>query len=267
MKNWLTKIFNNVKPPLAISQGDTFFQATPTESEGVTWEDAHIVSSSSSIPVEAEAPSADKKEKETQILFEAFKKLTPEYFFVIAEMRNLLNSQIKKIVFHALSTGLSIEQVAMHLGITHTEVNTIYQDAIVDIQIQSGFVRRYLDNGVRKEIISEFEANRQKSDSHSQPNETTKQVLLSEPLHKCLDIETRTITTFRVLDLYTLEDLLRFASAKGLEALTQQRNFGQSSLNKLTNELIRKGIFKADGSCELYKYIFDTDKEKPSLED
>lgn len=76
MKNWLTKIFNNVKPPLAISQGDTSFHDIPIEAEKATRENAHIVSSSSSIPIETETPSADNKEKETQILFEAFKKLT-----------------------------------------------------------------------------------------------------------------------------------------------------------------------------------------------
>lgn len=43
MKNWLTKIFNNVKPPLAISQGETSFHAIPIEAERATWEDAHVV--------------------------------------------------------------------------------------------------------------------------------------------------------------------------------------------------------------------------------
>lgn len=265
MKNWFAKLLKYEKPVLAISQGDTSIYTAPTETKETTWEDANIVSSSSSIPVEAESPSPDNKEKETQILFEAFKKLTPEYFFVIAEMRNLLNSQIKKIVFHALSTGLSIDQVATHLGITNDEVSVIYREAIVDIQIQSGFVRRYLNNGVRREYAaSELETNTQKPDLRSRlDDDTTKKALLSEPLHECLNIETRTLTAFRILDLYTLEDLLRFVSAKGLEALKRQRNFGQLSLDKLTSELIRKGIFKPDGSCELYKYISDINKEEP----
>lgn len=256
MTNWLTKIFNNVNPPLAISQGDTSIHAIPTEKEETTWEEAKVVSSSSRIPLESEEPLPDSKEKETQILFEAFKKLTPEYFLVIAEMRNLLNSPVQKIVFHALSTGLSSEQVAIHLGITQDEVSTIYQEAIVEIQIQSGFVRRYLDAGVLKENTSVSKVKKQKSDSHPQEEEeATKKALLSEPLHKCLNLETRTLTIFRNVSLYTLEDLLRFASTKGIEALIHQNGFGRLSLNKLTDELIQKGIFKPDGSCELYKYM------------
>lgn len=255
MKNWLTKIFNKTKPPLAISQGTTTFHVTPTEKEETTWEEAHIVSSSSSIPLETEKPSPDNEEKETQILFEAFKKLTPEYFFVIGEMRNLLNSPTKRIVFHALSTGLTIDQVAQHLGVTHNEVITIYQEAIVDIQIQSGFVRRYLNNEIRKEYTSKFEVKIQKPDLPAQLDEKTIEVLLSEPLQKYLEIDTKSKMVFRAYDLFTIEDLLRFVSEKGLKALTDQRSYGQISLDRLTKELIRKGIFKPDGSSELFQYI------------
>lgn len=258
MKNWFTKIFNNAKPPLAISQGTTSLHVTPTEKEEATWEEAHIVSSSSSIPPEPEKPSPDNKEKETQILFEAFKKLTPEYFFVIGEMRNILNSPTKKIVFHALSTGLTIDQVAQHLGVTHNEVTTIYQEAIVDIQIQLGFVRRYLNNEIGKEYTSKFEVKAQKPDLPAQLDEKTVEVLLSEPLQKYLEIDTKSEMALRVFDLFTIEDLLRFALEKGLKTLTNQRNYGQISLERLIKELIRKGIFKPDGSSELYQYITNT---------
>ena len=76
----------------------------------------------------------------------------PEYLLIISEMRNLLNSDLKKIVFHALATKLSIEEVAGHLGLTPRKVKCIFQEAIMDISIQSGFVRGYLDNGVQKDI-------------------------------------------------------------------------------------------------------------------
>ena len=65
----------------------------------------------------------------------------------------------------------------------------------------------------------------------------------------------RTINIFKVLDICTLEDLLKFTSTNGLAALKEQRNFGRLSLNKLERELIRKGIFTPDGHCELYKEI------------
>lgn len=288
MVNWLTKLFNKEKPPLAISQGNTSFHAIPKKTEEASWEEAHVVEPSSpNIPIEAdvepsspdipieahiepsspgipeaETPPADNKDKETQILFEAFKKLTPEYFFVIAEMRNLLCTEIKKIVFHALSTGLSVEDVALHLGISHTKVNTIYREAIRDIRMQTGFVKRYLDNAGRKKMPSEQEVNEQETDLPPQPEKTTRKCLLSDSLRECLHLETRVINIFRYLELNTVEDLLRFTSAKGLAYLTKQRNFGKVSLSRLTDELIRKGIFKPDGSCDLYNELPTISRKK-----
>lgn len=282
MKNWLTKIYNYAKPFLTNRQWINFYRAIQSKDEKVTWEEANVVSSLDSIPIKNEKSSPEKEDKETQIFFEAFKNLTPEYLLVIAEMRNLLNSELKKIVFHALATKLSINEVATHLGITPEEVSTIYQEAIKDIHIQSSFIRKNLDNEARKATISEFTMNKPKwaprseqaenaEENIERPSEKEKtskipfskqKLLLSKPIHECLTIETRMVHAFYILNLNTLEDLLRFISVKGLEALKCQRCFGQVSLNKLTNELIRKGILKADGSCKLYKYITKPETEE-----
>ena len=97
---------------------------------------------------------------------------------------------------------------------------------------------------------------------HSAQKKTTAKIpyarqkkLLSKPLTQCLDLESRTLTIFRSLDIYTLEDLLRYTSANGIATLKEQRNFGDLSLHRLENELIRKGIFDPQGQCELYQEL------------
>ena len=42
---------------------------------------------------------------EKDVVYESFKKLTPEYLFIITEMRNLLNSENKKFVFSHIAQG------------------------------------------------------------------------------------------------------------------------------------------------------------------
>ena len=97
---------------------------------------------------------------------------------------------------------------------------------------------------------------------HPAPKRTSSQIpyvkqkkLLSKPLTHSLDLETRTLTILKAVDIYTLEDLLKFISTNGLAALKKRRNFGNLSLNKLEKELIRKGIFDPSGHCELYQEI------------
>lgn len=271
MINLLTKIRDYVKLLLPDDQKPTFLSNALTDHKAATWEEASVVSSSVNIPTANEQPPEENKDKESDFIIEAFKSLSPEYLLVVSEMRNLLNSDIKKIVFHALATRLSVEEIAKHLGITPQEVKQIFQNAITDISIQSGFVRTHLNNRIRKEmeidqlkakirsleallIKEEIKQPAKKKATLQIPYEKQKR-LLSKPLTQCLKLEMRTINIFKVLDICTLEDLLKFTSTNGLAALKEQRNFGRLSLNKLERELIRKGIFTPDGHCELYKEI------------
>lgn len=271
MNNLLTKIYNYVKSLLPNDQEPAFLSNALTDHKVSAWDEASVISSSCSMPVEDEKPLPDDKDKESDFIIEAFRNLTPDYLLIVAEMRNLLNSDIKRIIFHALATRLSIDEVADHLGLTHQQVSSIFQEAITDIGIQSGFVRNYLDNGVRKDL----EIENLKSDIQLLKERITKMTtkqpskkkgiskisvarqkeLLGKPLTECLDLQKATIRIFKLLDIETLEELLIFASANGLSALKKQRKFGDSSFMKLQNELIRKGIFDKDGRCELYKYI------------
>lgn len=227
MKNWLTEIYNYLKP-------------SPTKNQGTACPDVSV-------------SSPDNPKEDAQIRYEAHQHLTPEYFLVIAEMRNLLDSATKKTVFYALSTGLSVADVAAHLEMTHHEVNAIYWQTIEDIQRQSGFIRRYLDNEIQKEALENKQPAEKEMTSEIPSAEQI--ALLSRPIGECISVGARILNTFKSLEIKTVEDLLRYAAVHGLKTLKYQRNFSEGSLCTLTNELIQKGILKADGTSELYKYI------------
>ena len=269
MINLLTKIRDYVKLLLPNDQKPTLLGNVLPDPKAEIWEEACIVSPPVNLPEEEERPTQEDKDKKCDFIIEAFKSLSPEYLLIVSEMRNLLNSDLKKIVFHALATKLSVEEVATHLGFTPQEVKDIFQAAIMDISIQSGFVREYLNNRIQKDIeINELNSKLQllrnqlvmEEIRHPAKKKTVSKIpyakqkkLLSKPLTQCLDLETRTLTIFRSVDIYTLEDLLRYISTKGIATLTLQKNFGSISLDRLEKELIRKGIFTPDGHCELYQ--------------
>lgn len=269
MINLLTKIRDYVKLLLPNDQKPTLLGNVLPDPKAEIWEEACIVSPPVNLPEEEERPTQEDKDKECNFIIEAFKSLSPEYLLIVSEMRNLLNSDLKKIVFHALATKLSVEEVATHLGFTPQEVKDIFQAAIMDISIQSGFVREYLNNRIQKDreinelnsklqllrnqlVMEEIRHPAKKKTVSKIPYDRQKK-LLSKPLTQCLDLETRTLTIFRTVDIYTLEDLLRYISTKGIATLTLQKNFGSISLDRLEKELIRKGIFDSNGHCELYQ--------------
>lgn len=269
MINLLTKIRDYVKLLLPNDQKPTLLGNVLPDPKAEIWEEACIVSPPVNLPEEEEQPTQEDKEKECDFIIEAFKSLSPEYLLIVSEMRNLLNSDLKKIVFHALATKLSVEEVATHLGFTPQEVKDIFQAAIMDISIQSGFVREYLNNRIQKDreinelnsklqllrnqlVMEEIRHPAKKKTASKIPYDRQKK-LLSKPLTQCLDLETRTLTIFKSVDIYTLEDLLKYISTKGIATLTLQKNFGSISLDRLEKELIRKGIFDSNGHCELYQ--------------
>lgn len=269
MINLLTKIRDYVKLLLPNDQKPSLLGNVLPDPKAEIWEEACIVSPPVNLPEEEERPTQEDKDKECDFIIEAFKSLSPEYLLIVSEMRNLLNSDLKKIVFHALATKLSVEEVATHLGFTPQEVKDIFQAAIMDISIQSGFVREYLNNRIQKDReINELNSKLQllrnqlvmEKIRHPAKKKTASKIpydrqkkLLSKPLTQCLDLETRTLTIFKSVDIYTLEDLLRYISTKGIATLTLQKNFGSISLDRLEKELIRKGIFDSNGHCELYQ--------------
>lgn len=184
---------------------------------------------------------------EKDVVYESFKKLTPEYLFIITEMRNLLNSENKKFVFHALATHISIKKVAKHLKITQRKVKIIFQEALVDIGSQTGFIRSYLDESEKKDkeiwelkskIISlnarikklQSEQDLRMKFAGEKISLENQQLLLKKPLTVSLDLDTRTYNALRDNHIDTLEDLVRYIlENEEIERLKTLHNFGEVS--------------------------------------
>ena len=79
--------------------------------------------------------------------------------------------------------------------------------------------------------------------------------VLSLSLVSDFDLDTRTINMLRKMEIYTLEDLLRYTKDKGLQVLLKYRGFGAHSLALLKESLIKKGVFERSGTSGLYKYV------------
>lgn len=210
---------------------------------------------------------------EKDVVYESFKKLTPEYLFIITEMRNLLNSENKKFVFHALATHISIKKVAKHLKITQRKVKIIFQEALVDIGIQTGFIRSYLDESEKKDkeiwelkskIISlnarikklQSEQDLRMKFAGEKISLENQQLLLKKSLTVSLDLDTRTYNALRDNHIDTLEDLVRYIlENEEIERLKTLHNFGEVSFKRLKSELFKKGIMDVSGHCELLRYV------------
>lgn len=210
---------------------------------------------------------------EKDVVYESFKKLTPEYLFIITEMRNLLNSENKKFVFHALATHISIKKVAKHLKITQRKVKIIFQEALVDIGSQTGFIRSYLDEREKKDKeiwelkskiillnarIKELQNEQVLRMKFAGEKISLKdqQLLLKKPLNVSLDLDTRTNTALNSNHIETLEDLMKYILInEEMERLKTLHNLGEVSYKRLERELFKKGIMDVNGHCELLRYV------------
>ena len=88
-------------PDATLQEEVLIVSPTPEEQPSVP-EQQHVEAQPQPVPPKIR----DRKD----VVYESFKKLTPEYLFIITEMRNLLNSENKKFVFHALATHISIKR-------------------------------------------------------------------------------------------------------------------------------------------------------------
>ena len=252
-------------PDATLQEEVLIVSPTPEEQPSVP-EQQHVEAQPQPVPPK-------KYVTEKDVVYESFKKLTPEYLFIITEMRNLLNSENKKFVFHALATHISIKKVAKHLKITQRKVKIIFQEALVDIGSQTGFIRSYLDEREKKDKeIRELKSKvillnaRIKELQNEQVlrmkfagekiSLKDQQLLLKKPLNVSLDLDTRTNTALNSNHIETLEDLMKYIlKNEEMERLKTLHNFGEVSYKRLERELFKKGIMDVNGHCELLRYV------------
>jgi len=252
-------------PDATLQEEVLIVSPTPEEQPSVP-EQQHVEAQPQPVPPK-------KYVTEKDVVYESFKKLTPEYLFIITEMRNLLNSENKKFVFHALATHISIKKVAKHLKITQRKVKIIFQEALVDIGSQTGFIRNYLDESEKKDKeIRELKSKvillnaRIKELQNEQVlrmkfagekiSLKDQQLLLKKPLNVSLDLDTRTNTALNSNHIETLEDLMKYIlKNEEMERLKTLHNLGEVSYKRLERELFKKGIMDVNGHCELLRYV------------
>ena len=252
-------------PDATLQEEVPIVSPTPEEQPSVP-EQQHVEAQPQPVPPK-------KYVTEKDVVYESFKKLTPEYLFIITEMRNLLNSENKKFVFHALATHISIKKVAKHLKITQRKVKIIFQEALVDIGSQTGVIRSYLDEREKKDKeIRELKSKvillnaRIKELQNEQVlrmkfagekiSLKDQQLLLKKPLNVSLDLDTRTNTALNSNHIETLEDLMKYIlKNEEMERLKTLHNLGEVSYKRLERELFKKGIMDVNGHCELLRYV------------
>lgn len=262
----LCLVNNAFTAPDATLQEEVLIVSPTPEEQPTVPEQQHVEAQPQPVPPK-------KYVTEKDVVYESFKKLTPEYLFIITEMRNLLNSENKKFVFHALATHISIKKVAKHLKITQRKVKIIFQEALVDIGSQTGFIRSYLDEREKKDKeIRELKSKvillnaRIKELQNEQVlrmkfagekiSLKDQQLLLKKPLNVSLDLDTRTNTALNSNHIETLEDLMKYIlKNEEMERLKTLHNLGEVSFKRLKSELFKKGIMDVSGHCELLRYV------------
>lgn len=214
-------------------------------------------------------------------LFKSVKKIVPFFRLIIQEMGQLIPHEQKKAIFLEVVSGKGISEVAQNLGISFARACYFYESALAIIRSHQGFFNNYLNILADKEleinklqiqnnnlkqhiemIHTVLEQERVKKDNDQLTEMAEENIplrivkLLSLNLLAELDLDTRTINCMKVLDIVTVEDLLRFIKSRGgLKSLYLARNFGVKSCKTLVLKLEALGVMDSEGNSCLFKYI------------
>lgn len=214
-------------------------------------------------------------------LFKSVKRIAPIFHLIIQEMSQLIPHEQKKAVFLEVISGKRISEVAQNYGISFARACYLYESALTMIRSHQGFLSNHLriladkeheitklqiqNNNLKqhiKTIHTVLEKERIKEDNEQLTEMAEENIpwttvkLLSMNLLTELNLDTRIINCMKVLDIVTVEDLLRFIkSGGGMKSLFMARNFGAKSCKTLTLELEKLGIFDSEGNSILFKYI------------
>ena len=214
-------------------------------------------------------------------LFKSVKRIAPIFRLIIQEMSQLIPHEQKKAVFLEVISGTGISEVAKNHGISFARACYLYESSLTIIRSHQGFFSNYLNILADKETqINRLQIQNNNLKQHittihavlekERIKDTNEQLtgmaeenipwtvvkLLSLNLLTELNLDTRNINCLRVLDIVTVEDLLRFIKkGGGLNSLFMVRNFGVKSCKALVHELENIGIFDSEGNSGLFKYI------------
>lgn len=214
-------------------------------------------------------------------LFKSVKRIAPIFHLIIQEMSQLIPHEQKKAVFLEVISGTRISKVAQNHGISFARACYLYESALTIISSHQGFFSNYLNILADKELeINSLQIQNRNLRQHINMIHTILEKetgengngqlagiveehipqaivkILSLNLLTELSLDTRTINCMKVLDIVTVEDLLRFIKqGGGLNSLYMARNFGVKSCEALVHKLEKLGVIDSEGNSSLFKYI------------
>lgn len=213
-------------------------------------------------------------------LFKSVRKVSPTLRLLVEEMAELIPSEIKRNIFIAILQGGKIDTIAKQFDLSYDKVCYYYESALKYINNKAGFLKDYRKTLIDKELeirkcqIENVNLKAQLSkyseildrmgyldESEAPINHEKREIpaeiirTLSINVLTSLNLDIRICNCLRALDLWTVEDLLRYMKDKGWERFLESRNFGKKSLKILKKKFEETGIVMSDGSSDLFEYL------------
>lgn len=204
-------------------------------------------------------------------------ELTPAFQLVLFEMSTLLSDPEHQVIFLDMFLGREdIDTIAEKHYTTPDKILYIQKANVKAISQKSNFLKDYrnrlkelkltirkleIHNTNKKEAINTIykllpEEMKKKVSPYVEKTLNPEIVnLLSKPINEILT-DQRCINCLLYLELYTVEDLIRFLKInKDYNIFLRVRNFGPKTLKRLKLELHEKKLVKTNGESDLYKYV------------
>lgn len=230
-------------------------------------------------------------EKEDEILFriKSLKEMAPLFKLLITEMSMLIMQNDRRAIFHYISLGGEINDIANTYHLTYDQACAQYEKAIEEVFQRGGFIKKYREDNLRlRQDLLKCETEKQaKSQKLERLEKIVGRILRHKDYRKMLleeDIDylipddaeyllslsffqdfklnSRLLNCLYSCKIETVEDLLKYTMEEGMSVFLECRNFGRSSLEQLMNALQERGIFDENGRSELYKYVLPREKKE-----
>lgn len=233
-------------------------------------------------------------EKEDEALFRlrTLKEMAPLFKLLITEMSMLIVQSERRAIFHYISFGGDVSDIANTYHLTYDQACAQYEKAIDEICQRSSFIKKYREDNLKlRQDILKYEAEKKEDmqklerlekivDRILRHKDYRKMIaeedieylipddveyLLSLSFFQDFTLNNRLLNCLYSCKIETVEDLLKYTMKDGMSVLLQCRNFGKSSLDQLMRALRERGIFDEKGKSKLYQYVLPPQEEKKTF--
>ena len=204
-------------------------------------------------------------------LIRSIKKVSPLFRFIVTEISLLIDDGFKREIFLEAMLSKNLSEVATNYNLSVKKVQSIYNETLDSLLAKSGFLINY-----HKMMLEKNREIRRLNLLNRNMKETLDRVLEQDPNLFCIkpleyipneyvdilsrelrdmNLDIRIFNCLHILELRTVEDLLRYVKQNGFERLKSVRNFGDKSLAELKRVLIDNQIINANGDSFLFGFI------------